>query len=221
MLKLESQLQGHPRIAKEMTKYFPCKTAKQIRNKRKDTLYKTLVQAYSTKNDETGCLSQTAEPSEHPHRPAETYTENEITDKGINRASEITPDTVDCPVLLLTPIPMKYTSPRYQMTMTRTFGPTILANVPEQYSIKRSKIHQMIASQPSSSNSITTLRLSCRKQEMGMGSHHRIPSTLSIVCWNCIFCEVPNTRKQIMQGTNTGNTHTHKRAINEINTITV
>jgi hypothetical protein len=128
MLKLESRLQGHPRIAKEMTKYSPGKTAKQIRDKRKDTSYKALVQAYSTNNDETGCLSQTAEASEHPHRPAETKTENGITDKEINTATEITPDTANCPVLLLTPIPMKHCSPRYEMTRTRTFEPTILAN---------------------------------------------------------------------------------------------
>ena len=46
MLRLEVQLQGHPRVAKEMTAYFPGKTAKQIRDKRKETSYKQLLQAH-------------------------------------------------------------------------------------------------------------------------------------------------------------------------------
>lgn len=44
MIQLEQQLKGHPRIAKEMTAYFPGKAAKQIRDKRSKGPYKKLLQ---------------------------------------------------------------------------------------------------------------------------------------------------------------------------------
>ena len=45
MIQLEQQLKGHPRIAKEMTAHFPGKTAKQIRDKRREGPNKKLLQA--------------------------------------------------------------------------------------------------------------------------------------------------------------------------------
>jgi hypothetical protein len=47
MVKLELQLQGHPRMAKEMTIHFPGKTTKHIRDKRKEVAYKKLLQSQS------------------------------------------------------------------------------------------------------------------------------------------------------------------------------
>jgi hypothetical protein len=47
MLNLERTLEGHKRIAKEMTAQLPEKTAKQIRDKRKEPSYKLLLQQYN------------------------------------------------------------------------------------------------------------------------------------------------------------------------------
>ena len=58
MMQLELQLKGHPRIAKEMTAHFPGKTEKQIRDKRKEAQYKTLVQAYLDSVATTRCPSR-------------------------------------------------------------------------------------------------------------------------------------------------------------------
>ena len=63
MLQLEIQLQGHPRVAKEITAYFPGKTAKQIRDKRKETSYKQLLQAHLG-SVETVSSTQTTVPEE-------------------------------------------------------------------------------------------------------------------------------------------------------------
>jgi hypothetical protein len=45
MIQLQIRFWGQHKFAKEMTAHFPGKTAKQIRNKRKDT-YKTLIQTH-------------------------------------------------------------------------------------------------------------------------------------------------------------------------------
>ena len=44
MLRLEKSLKGHPQIAKQMMEHLPGKTAKQIRDKRKEASYKALVE---------------------------------------------------------------------------------------------------------------------------------------------------------------------------------
>lgn len=46
MISLEKSLQGHPRIAKQMMEHLPGKTAKQIRDKRREPSYKTRVEEY-------------------------------------------------------------------------------------------------------------------------------------------------------------------------------
>jgi hypothetical protein len=48
MLLLEFRLQGHPRIAKQMEAHLPNKTAKQIRDKRREATYKSLLQERAT-----------------------------------------------------------------------------------------------------------------------------------------------------------------------------
>ena len=47
MIHLEMSLKGNPRIAKQMIEHLPGKTAKQIRDKRKEPSYKTLLKQYS------------------------------------------------------------------------------------------------------------------------------------------------------------------------------
>jgi hypothetical protein len=44
MLRLELRLQGHPRIAKQIEAHIPNKTAKQIRDKRREATYRRLLQ---------------------------------------------------------------------------------------------------------------------------------------------------------------------------------
>jgi len=46
MIRLEKSLQGHPQIAKQMMEHLPGKTAKQIRDKRKQPSYKALTEQY-------------------------------------------------------------------------------------------------------------------------------------------------------------------------------
>ena len=46
MLQLEFRFRGNPKVDKEMEAYFPRKTAKQIRDKRKESSYKTLFETY-------------------------------------------------------------------------------------------------------------------------------------------------------------------------------
>jgi hypothetical protein len=46
MIHLEKTLQGHPQIAKQMMEHLPGKTAKQIRDKRREPSYKALVETY-------------------------------------------------------------------------------------------------------------------------------------------------------------------------------
>jgi len=46
MLQLEFRFRGNPKIAKEIEAYFPGKTAKQIRDQRKESSYKTLFETY-------------------------------------------------------------------------------------------------------------------------------------------------------------------------------
>jgi hypothetical protein len=46
MIQMELRVRGHPRLAKEMVPYFPGKTAKQIRDKRREAAYKTLLQSH-------------------------------------------------------------------------------------------------------------------------------------------------------------------------------
>ena len=49
MIRLEKSLQGHPQIVKQMMEHLPGKTAKQIRDKRKEPSYKALMeQCHST-----------------------------------------------------------------------------------------------------------------------------------------------------------------------------
>jgi hypothetical protein len=51
MLRLELRFKGNPRIAKEMETFFPGRTAKQIRDKRKDQSYKKLLEQYLGNHD--------------------------------------------------------------------------------------------------------------------------------------------------------------------------
>ena len=46
MIHLEKFLQGHPQFAKQMIEHLPGKTAKQIRDKRREPSYKALVEQY-------------------------------------------------------------------------------------------------------------------------------------------------------------------------------
>ena len=55
MLELERRFKGHSRIAKDMSSYLPGKTLKQIRDKRREPSYKTLLQA--TLGDKDGTNS--------------------------------------------------------------------------------------------------------------------------------------------------------------------
>jgi hypothetical protein len=48
LIQLEKNLQGHPRIAKQMMEHLPGKTAKQIRDKRKEPSYKALLERQTT-----------------------------------------------------------------------------------------------------------------------------------------------------------------------------
>jgi hypothetical protein len=49
MIRLEKSLQGHPQIAKQMTEHLPGKTAKQIRDKRREPSYKAMVEQYTAR----------------------------------------------------------------------------------------------------------------------------------------------------------------------------
>lgn len=67
MIRLEISLQGHPQIAKQMMAHLPGKTAKQIRDKRKEVTYKALVETYK--------LTQ-QDPAEHRPDSIERTTSN-------------------------------------------------------------------------------------------------------------------------------------------------
>jgi hypothetical protein len=47
MIRLEKSMQGHRQIAKQLKEHLPGKTAKQIRNKRRESSYKTMVEQYT------------------------------------------------------------------------------------------------------------------------------------------------------------------------------
>jgi hypothetical protein len=53
MVELEALFKGNPRIPKEMTPYFPEKTTKQIRDKRREASYKALIQSYQNETKTT------------------------------------------------------------------------------------------------------------------------------------------------------------------------
>ena len=48
MIRLQKSLQGHLQIAKQMLKHIPGKTAKQIRDKRKEPSHKALVEQHAS-----------------------------------------------------------------------------------------------------------------------------------------------------------------------------
>ena len=58
MIRLETVYKGHPQIAKQMMAHLPGKTAKQIRDKRKEPSYKALVEEHYAIHQE---LQQTVE----------------------------------------------------------------------------------------------------------------------------------------------------------------
>jgi len=66
MIRLEKALQGHPQIAKQMMEHLPGKTAKQIRDKRKEPSYKALTEQY---------YSETERPLESIHSSSDSEAE--------------------------------------------------------------------------------------------------------------------------------------------------
>ena len=51
IIRLEKSLQGHLQIAKQMMKHLPGKTAKKIRDKRKEPSYKALVEQHASTHE--------------------------------------------------------------------------------------------------------------------------------------------------------------------------
>jgi hypothetical protein len=92
MARLEQTLQGHPQIAKQMMAHLPGKTAKQIRDKRREPSYKALVDRYhagpepsaTQEPDECICPSSSSESETRTttrHYVSETEDE-ELPDEG-------------------------------------------------------------------------------------------------------------------------------------------
>jgi len=69
MLRLEKTLQGHPHIAKQMMEHLPGKTAKQIRDKRKEPSYKALTEQYYSETEKPRESTRTSSDSEEEIRP--------------------------------------------------------------------------------------------------------------------------------------------------------
>jgi len=82
MIQLEQQLKGHPRIAKEMTAHFPGKTAKQIRDKRREGPYKKLLQALFEPTNE-----QASSPPDTQDNTSETTLQELATNPSSPRAA--------------------------------------------------------------------------------------------------------------------------------------
>jgi len=86
MIRLEKSLQGYPQIAKQMTEHLPGKTAKQIRDKRREPSYKAIVEQYiaqrstATEPQESICsISESAaESGPVPTRRYVSETEDEL-----------------------------------------------------------------------------------------------------------------------------------------------
>jgi hypothetical protein len=80
MIELEELFKGNPRIAKEMTPYFPEKTTKQIRDKRREASYKALTLSYQkdTKTTDSPTYEVANENMEGTNVPVTTNTPRNI-----------------------------------------------------------------------------------------------------------------------------------------------
>ena len=91
-IRLEKSLQGHLQMAKQMMKHLPGKTAKQIRDKRKEPSYKALVEQHASTHvspvtpepHESICSSSDSEPEVRPvyTRRYVSETEDELLSDG-------------------------------------------------------------------------------------------------------------------------------------------
>ncbi|GFG30127.1 hypothetical protein Cfor_07569, partial [Coptotermes formosanus] len=104
MMRPKKSLHEHPQIAKQMMAHIPGKTAKQIRDKRKEPSYKSLVQAYnSTQGASSGkhsdpiviATSSSESASDAPQQVATLYIpetdDGDITDREENSRQQSRP----------------------------------------------------------------------------------------------------------------------------------